>query len=209
MKVRLDCFETRYGVLVRWMKNWQGIPTFRLNLGGEVMVPRDNSTLAFSTEFLNYIIAFATQRKSGHNKIFDGWPRGFLFATLKILLQSLKMPAKVTGDSLPFHEFTYTLFIGIRSVTSNMTSYSHSYHSIKLIHCGVPQRDVLSDKMVFWVVTHSFYFMLCQSSLSSTVISFVYKDKLWFDESMSVIFYMENTWKRILLFPLHINSSLN
>ena len=45
------------------MKNWQGIPTTRLTLGGEVMVPRDNSTLAFSTEFLNYIIAFATQGK--------------------------------------------------------------------------------------------------------------------------------------------------
>ena len=29
----------------------------------------------------------------------------------------------------------------------------------------------------------------------STVISFVYKEKLWFDESMSVIFCMENTWK--------------
>ena len=42
------------------------------------------------------------------------------------------------------------------------------------------------------VVTHAFYFMLCQSSLSSIVISFVYKDKLWFDESMSVIFCMEN-----------------
>ena len=35
-------------------------------------------------------------------------------------------------------------------------------------------------------VTHIFYFMLCQSSFLSTVISFVYKDKLWFDESMSV-----------------------
>ena len=55
------------------MKNWQGIPTTRLILGGEVMVPRDNSMLAFSTELLNYIIiAFATQRKSGHYKIFDG-----------------------------------------------------------------------------------------------------------------------------------------
>ena len=39
------------------------------------------------------------------------------------------------------------------------------------------------------MVTHSF--MLCQSSLLSTVISFVYKDKWWFDESMSVIFCME------------------
>ena len=38
------------------------------------------------------------------------------------------------------------------------------------------------------VVTHTFYFMLCQSSLLSTV----YKDKWWFDESMSVIFCMEN-----------------
>ena len=54
------------------MKNWQGIPTTRLTLGGEVMVPRDNSTLALSTELLNYIIAFATQGKSGHYKIFDG-----------------------------------------------------------------------------------------------------------------------------------------
>ena len=30
----------------------------------------------------------------------------------------------------------------------NMTGYSHSYHSIKLIHYGSPQRDVLSDRMV-------------------------------------------------------------
>ena len=36
----------------------------------------------------------------------------------------------------------------------------------------------------------------------STVISFEYKDKWWFDESMSVTFYVENTLKRILLFPL-------
>ena len=117
-----------------------------------------------------------------------------------------------------------------------MTGYSHSYHWIRLIHCGAPQRDVLSDNMVFWVVTQkflfhalpvlfikycyelciqrqmvvtqSFYFILCQSSLWSTVICFVHKDKLWFDESMSVIFCMENTWKRILLFPLHIELNL-
>ena len=54
------------------MKNWQGIPTTRLTLTGEVMVPRDNRTLTFSTEPLKYIIAFATQGKSGHYKIFDG-----------------------------------------------------------------------------------------------------------------------------------------
>ena len=54
------------------MNNWQGIPTTRFTLGGEVMVPRDNSTLAFNTELLNYIIAFATQRKNGYYKIFDG-----------------------------------------------------------------------------------------------------------------------------------------
>ena len=60
------------------------------------------------------------------------------------------MPAKVTGDSLVIHEFTYSLFIGLCSVTSNMTGYSHSYHSIKLmiIHCGAPQRDVLSDVLI-------------------------------------------------------------
>ena len=57
------------------------------------------------------------------------------------------------------------------------------------------------------VVTPIFYFMLCQSSLIlSTVISFVYKDKWWFDVIMSAIFCRENTWKRILLFPLQINS---
>ena len=50
------------------MKNWQGIPATCLTLGGEVVVPRDNSTLAFSTELFNYIIALATQGKSGHEK---------------------------------------------------------------------------------------------------------------------------------------------
>ena len=53
---------------MRSKKNWQGIPTARLTLGGEVMVPRDNSVLAFSTELINYIIAFATQGKSRHYK---------------------------------------------------------------------------------------------------------------------------------------------
>ena len=56
------------------------------------------------------------------------------------------------------------------------------------------------------VVTH----ILCFASLLyilSTVINFVYKDKLWFDESMSVSYgkYL----KKILLFPLRLNSSLN
>ena len=51
------------------MKNWQGISTTRLTLGGEVMVPRDNRTLVFSTERLNYIIPFAIQGKIGHYNI--------------------------------------------------------------------------------------------------------------------------------------------
>ena len=55
---------------------------------------------------------------------------------------------KVTGDSLLIHAFAYSLFLRLCSVTSNMTSYSISCHSIKLIHCGATQRDVLSDKMV-------------------------------------------------------------
>ena len=50
------------------------------------------------------------------------------------------------------------------------------------------------------VVTHIFYFMLFPSSLLSTVISFVYKDKWWFDESISVI-CMENTWKMNSFIP--------
>ena len=53
------------------MKNWQGILAARLPLGGEVMVPRDNSKLAFSTELLNYIIAFATKGKSRHYKLYE------------------------------------------------------------------------------------------------------------------------------------------
>ena len=51
---------------VHSMKNWQRIPTTRLTLDGEVMVPRDNRTLAFSTELLNYIILCVTQGKSEH-----------------------------------------------------------------------------------------------------------------------------------------------
>ena len=45
------------------MKNWQGIPITRLTSGDDVMFPRDNRTLVFGTELLNYIIAFATQGK--------------------------------------------------------------------------------------------------------------------------------------------------
>ena len=46
------------------MKNWQRIPTTRLTLGGELMVPRDNHTLAFSTELLNYTILQNKRRRS-------------------------------------------------------------------------------------------------------------------------------------------------
>ena len=67
---------------------------------------------------------------------------------------------KVTGDSLLIHAFAYSLFIGLCSVSSNMTGYFHSYHSIKLICCGSPQRDVLSDKMVLWVVTQFLFHAL-------------------------------------------------
>ena len=63
-----------------------------------------------------------------------------------------RISIKVTGDSLLIQAFAfacvYTLFIELCSVTSNITDYSHSYHSIKLICCGAPQRDALSDKMV-------------------------------------------------------------
>ena len=112
-----------------------------------------------------------------------------------------KHPLKVTGDNLLIHEFAYSLFVSLFLVTSNMTGYSHSYHSIKLIHCSAPQKDVSSDKMVLLVVTHSFYFMLCQSSLLNTVISFVYLYiclyKWWFAESMSVIFSRREIFKSV------------
>ena len=41
--------------------------------------------------------------------------------------QSVSQPLKVTGDSWLIHEFTYSLFIGLFSVTCNMTGYSHSF----------------------------------------------------------------------------------
>ena len=52
------------GVGMPSMKNWQGIPTTHLTLGGEAMVPRDYCTLVFSTELINYVIPFVTQGKS-------------------------------------------------------------------------------------------------------------------------------------------------
>ena len=59
-----------------------------------------------------------------------------------------KLPEiKVAGDSLLIHAFAYSLLVGVYLVISDMTGYSHSCHSIKLIHCDAPQRDVLSDKM--------------------------------------------------------------
>ena len=182
------------------MKNWQGIPTTRLPSGGEVMVPRDNRTLVFSTELLNYKLPFATQGKLRHCNIW--WLTSWVLVCSvdKNLLWNLKMPAKVMGDSLLIHFFIliiyWSLFVYLwhdRLLPFESFDKTHS------LQC--PQRDVLSNKMKFWVVNHSFCFMLCQSSLLSTVISFVYKDKWWFDESMPVIFCMENTWKRILFIP--------
>ena len=51
------------------------------------------------------------------------------------------------GSSLLIHAFVYSLFVGIYLV-SNITAYSYSCHSIKLIYWGAPERNVLSDKMV-------------------------------------------------------------
>ena len=54
------------------MKNWQGIPTIRLTLCGDVMVPRNQIIARWRSALNSDIIAFATQGKSGHYKIFDG-----------------------------------------------------------------------------------------------------------------------------------------
>ena len=144
------------------------------------MVPRDNRTMLFSIELHNCIIPFANHKKIGHYNIWrlTSW---FLVCNVdKTLLWDLKIPAKVTGDSSLIHDiYIFIIRWSLFVIQFHMTGYSHSYHSIKLIHCSVPQREVLSDKMVFWVVTHSFCFMLCQSYLLSTVISFLYKNKWW------------------------------
>ena len=47
------------------------------------------------------------------------------------------------------------------------------------------------NRFVFCVVVVEFA-VNGNQALVSTVVSFVYKDKWWFDESMSVIFCMEN-----------------
>ena len=92
------------------MKNWKGIPTTHLTLDGEVMALRDNHTLLFNTELINYIIPFATQEKIGHYNIWrlTSW---FLVCNVnKNLLWNFKMPAKVTRDSLLIHDI-YILII--------------------------------------------------------------------------------------------------
>ena len=116
-------------------------------------------------------------------------------------LTSNRKVIKVAGSSLLIHAIACSLFFGIYSVISNMTGYFHSCHSIKLIHWGAPERDVLGDKIVLRVVTQIFYFMLRQSSILSTLMSFVYKDKWWFDERMSVTFCMESTEKKNSFIP--------
>ena len=51
------------------------------------------------------------------------------------------------------------------------------------------------------VVTNTFYFMLCESFLLSTVISFIYKDNRWFDEGMSVYFLYGKYLKKSSFIP--------
>ena len=76
-----DVEYTIFRMFVTQMSNYLFVTFFQLMfyktlryrlaraLGGEVMVPRDNRTLVFSTELLNYIIPFATQGKIGHYNI--------------------------------------------------------------------------------------------------------------------------------------------
>ena len=57
------------------MKNWQGISTTCLTLGGEVMVPRDNCTLVFSTELqifqiYNLFLEIFKFREDKKNNVF-------------------------------------------------------------------------------------------------------------------------------------------
>ena len=87
---------------------------------------------------------------------------------------------KTAGDSLLIHASAYPLFVGVYSVRSDMTGYSHSCHWIKLIYCGCTSKRCIEycHKLCLqrqMVTTHIFYFMLCQSSLLNTVISFVCK----------------------------------
>ena len=129
------------------MKNWQGIPTTCLTLGGEVMLPQDNSTLAFSTNSSTTSLLLPLNGKAGTIK----------HLTVDLVVSCLQCREKFAvkfknlsqDDSLLIHECICSLFIFCCLVTSNMTGYYHSYHSIKLIYFGAPQGNVLSDKIVF------------------------------------------------------------
>ena len=90
---------------------------------------------SYENEFLDSIV------RSGHRRLAKSFNLCYRYIDDLIVF-------KVTGSSLLIHASVYSLFVVIYSVISNMTGYSHSCHSIKLIHWGAPERDVLSDKMV-------------------------------------------------------------
>ena len=54
---------------------------------------------------------------------------------------------KVASDNSLIHAFACSLFVGVYLVISNMIGCSHSCHSIKLIHCGAPQKDHVIGKL--------------------------------------------------------------
>ena len=62
------------------------------------------------------------------------------------------------------------------------------FHALPVLFIKYCYKRCIQRQMM---VTHTFISCL-PVSLLSTVISFVYKEKWWFDETMSVIFCMEN-----------------
>ena len=88
-------------------------------------------------------------KESYLKRLLNGMYRESKVTNLKrTALSSIRSFIKVAGDSMLIYAFAYSLFVGVYLVISNMTGYSHSCHWIKLTHCGAPQRDVLSDRMV-------------------------------------------------------------
>ena len=79
----------------------------------------------------NWDLKRALDRLNQQKVHFNSGPSHVQLA-LDTLYGQIEFTIKITGDSLLIHEFAYSLFIGLCSVTSDLTGYSHSYHSIKL-----------------------------------------------------------------------------
>ena len=122
-----------------------------------------------------------------------------------LFISNIRVLSESTSNSLGSQSFQRKIFIEIYNGVVSGDSWL-LFHALPVFFIRYYRKLCIQRQMV---VTHIFYFVLCQSSLLSTVIIFAYKNEWWFEESMAVTFFIENTFKKIILSPLHTNSSFN